>query len=446
MERDAGFPHAYRDALNILSRSGAHLLELINDVLELSKIEAGKMTPIRTSFDPYSFLGDVEEMMRQRADQKGLKLVFEYKSPLPQYIETDLRKLRQILVNLLGNAIKYTEKGQVTLRTGLKEGMDRRPASSVRLEFEIEDTGIGVAPEDTQRIFEPFVQLNPGQTTRDGTGLGLTLSRTFIELLGGEITIRSQVGRGSIFGFNIPVKLTEAAAVHTQEAGRHVIGLMPGQGSYRLLIVDDSAENRFVLRRLLEQSGFSVWEAAGGQEAVDLCKSDPPDLIWMDLRMPEMDGNEAARRIREGESGRHTPIIALTAGIMESKGPSSHSGVFDDWVYKPFRETEIFDKLEKHLGVQFVYHPSVGSAIDVDNTRDMAALRPADLSILPVNWLREFFQTLRKGRSTQLFNLIDQIRLDHVDLAQTLGELVRIHQYDKLIAATEGALRENSNG
>ena len=457
MERDARFPIQHQDALKILSRSGTHLLELINDLLEVSKIEAGKMAPVITSFDLPSFLGDLEEMTRLRADPKGLKLRFEYESHLPQYIETDLRKLRQILVNLLGNAIKYTEKGRVTLRVAFKEGMDTTPEATPlslgRLEFEIEDTGIGLAPEDTQRVFEPFVQLDPGRTSRDGTGLGLTLSRMFVELLGGEITVRSQVGKGSTFAFNIAVKRAEGAAIHTRKADRQVIGLMPGHPPYRLLVVDDSVENRFVLRRLLEQGGFSVLEAASGQEAVDLYKSGQPHLIWMDLRMPAMDGNEAARRIRETESGRrteegkemHTPIIALTAGVMEDERPSSHSDVFDGWVYKPFRETEVFEQLEKHLGVQFVYQPSVGSADEGRTLRDKSALTPADLSTLPANWLKEFLRALKKGRSAPLFNMIDQIRPEHGDLAQSLAELVHIYRFDKLIAVTAEALKENSN-
>jgi len=458
MERDAGFPHAYRDTLNVLSRSGAHLLELINDVLELSKVEAGKMRLEITGFDLHSFLGDLEEMMRLRADEKGLKLLFEYEPPLPQYIETDIRKLRQILINLLGNAIKYTEKGRVALRVAFRERMDTTlwatSSSLARLEFEVEDTGIGISPEDEQRIFEPFVQVNPGRTVRDGTGLGLTLSRAFVEQLGGEITLRGQLGRGSIFAFHLPVKLAEAAAVHTEKVDRKVIRLMPGHPPYRLLVADDSVENRLVLRRLLEQVGFDVLEAASGQEAVDSYKSSQPNLIWMDLRMPAMDGNEAARRIREAESGRrndegkeiHTPIIALTAGVMKDQNPSSHSEVFDGLVYKPFRETEIFDMLEKHLGVQFVYQPSVRSAVDVENVMDTVALTPSDLSILSADWLNEFYRALKKGHSTQLLNLIDQIRPEHDDLGGTLMGLVRIHRFDKLIAVTEGALKENLNG
>jgi PAS domain S-box-containing protein len=456
MERDAGFPSQHRDNLKILSRSGAHLLELINDVLEMSKIEAGKMAPVITSFDLHSFLGDLEEMTRMRANQKGLMLLVEYKSPLPQYIETDVRKLRQILVNLLGNAIKYTEKGRVTLRVAFKTGMDitpeAKPASLARLEFEIEDTGIGIAPEDTQRVFEPFVQVNPGRTAREGTGLGLTLSRMFVEQMGGEITIRSQVGRGSILAFDIAVKLAEGAMIRTQEADRRVIGLALGQAPYRLLVVDDSVENRFVFRRLLEQGGFTVLEAAGGQEAVDLYKSGEPHLIWMDLRMPGMDGYEAAQRIREAESLRrneegkeiHTPIIALTAGVMENQSTSPLSWVFDDWVYEPFTETEIFDKLEKHLGVQFVYQPSVGSvAADKDREREVT---PADLFHLTTGWLEEFSKSLKRGRSAQVLSMIAQIPPEHADVARTLAELVRIHRFDKLIAVTEEALKENSNG
>jgi PAS domain S-box-containing protein len=458
MERDPGFPGQHRDTLKILSRSGTHLLELINDVLEMSKIEAAKMSLIPTSFDLHSFLGDLEEMMRLRTDQKGLTLIFERRSNLPQYIETDVRKLRQILINLLGNSVKYTEKGRVTLRISFREGMGTDPeaklVSPARLEFEVEDTGIGIPPEERQRIFEPFVQLEPGRTTRDGTGLGLTLSRMFVELLGGEITIHSQVGRGSLFAFDIAVKLTQGAAVHTREADRQVIGLLPGQPPYRILIVDDSAENRFVLRQLLEQVGFQVMEASGGQEAVDLYKSAQPHLIWMDLRMPGVDGNEAARRIREAEKGRrnaegkeiHTPLIALTAGVIEeNEGSPSHSPVFDDWMYKPFREAEVFDKLEKHLGVQFLYQLSVGSAA-ADKGPEEAALTPAALAVLPLEWLKEFSQTLRKGRSAELIDRIDRISRDHADLAGNLAELVRVHQFDRLIPLVREALKENADG
>jgi CheY-like chemotaxis protein len=273
-----------------------------------------------------------------------------------------------------------------------------------------------------------------------------------VEMLGGEMTLRSQVGRGSVFAFDIPVKQAEGAVIRAQEGDRKVLGLMPGQPSYRLLVVDDSIENRFVLRRLLEQGGFIVLEASGGQEAVSLYESSRPDLIWMDVRMPGMDGYEAAQKIREAERGRgneegkevHIPIIALTAGVMENQSMVPLSGVFDDWVYKPFREAEIFGMLEKHLGVQFVYQPLVGpAAADQDRGKGVT---PSDLTVLPVGWLREFSQMLRKGRSSQLIDLIHRISAEHADLAGVLAESVRIYRFHDLMVATEEALKGAPDG
>jgi CheY-like chemotaxis protein len=219
-------------------------------------------------------------------------------------------------------------------------------------------------------------------------------------------------------------------------------------------VVDDHLESRLLLRQLLEPVGFMVLEAAGGREAIDLCRKDQPHLIWMDIRMPDMDGYEAARRIREveaarrtdGGQGTHTPIIAFTAGVMENKESSPLAGVFDDWVYKPFQEEEIFAKLERHLGVQFVYQPAVRSAVEQDQTREKAALTPADLSVLPVDWLKEFFETMQKGRSTQLLNMIEQVPPAHAEMAQALAELVRVHQFDRLIPLVREALKENADG
>jgi two-component system sensor histidine kinase/response regulator len=458
MQRDAGFPREHRETLKVLSRSGTYLLELINDVLELSKIEAGKTTLVPVSFDLHSFLGDLEEMMRLRAEQKGLDLVFEEKAGLPRNIETDVRKLRQILMNLLSNAVKFTEKGRITLRVGVKERTEKNAElnapSAVRLEFEIEDTGIGIAPLDTHRIFEPFVQVNPVRSAREGTGLGLTLSRMFIELLGGEITVRSQAGKGSTFAFSIPVKQVESTMIHTEEAARQVIGLVPGQPAYCLLVVDDSFENRFTLRRLLEQVGFIILEADSGQAAVDMVTSHQPHLVWMDLRMPGMNGGEAARKIREAEKGIrgkegreiHTPIIALTAGVMENIEFSSHSRAFDDWVFKPYREKEIFDMLEKHLGVQFIYKAPTGPLVDLEKGVGPDELTPADLSVLPAEWLREFFQILRRGRTDLLLELIGRIPPAQGNLSEKLAELTRFHRLDKLIPITREALAEKDNG
>jgi CheY-like chemotaxis protein len=458
MERDPEFPQKQRELLAILSRSGRQLFDLIDDVLEMSKIEAGQATMVSKTFDLHRFLDELEDMMSLRAEKKGLRLIFERDSTLPKYIQTDARKLRQILINLLGNAIKFTQKGRVILRIKFKEGMEKAPENApafpARLEFEVEDTGIGIAEEDMEKIFEPFVQMNPSQKPSGGIGLGLAISRKFAALLGGKITLRSQLGRGSTFKLDIGGQRAEDSDIPSQVVAPQVMGLVPGQPDYRLLIVDDIFESRLLFRQLLEPVGFRVLEAANGQEAVELYNRHQPHLIWMDIRMPGMDGYEAAQKIRKAESQKqnegghkiHTPIIAWTAGVMEDKGSSPLSWVFDDWVYKPFRETEVFDKIEKHLGVQFVYRPSDSSTVTPDHTPDKAALTPAALSILPADWLEEFFRTMKKGRSKQLNDQIDQIRTEHADLARALAELVRIHQFDKLIALTQGALKEKGNG
>jgi PAS domain S-box-containing protein len=450
MERDQEFPERHRQLLGILRRGGDQLFELIDDVLEMSKIEAGKASTVIKTFDLRHLLDELEEMMGLRAVKKGLQLIVEEDSTLPQYIQTDGLKLRQILINLLGNAIKFTEKGSVTLRMKFKEGI-KRDSESARLEFEVEDTGIGLAGEDVERIFDPFVQINPSQPSR-GIGLGLAISRKFAALLDGEITVRSQVGRGSTFRLEIGVQPAKGSDMPVQEVSLRVMRVASGQPGYRLLIVDDDLESRLLLHQLLESVGFEVQEAASGQEAIELYRKDQPHLIWMDIRMPGMDGYETARRIREAESGRgkedgrkiHTPIIALTAGAMENAESSPLSWVFDDWAYKPFRGKEIFGKLERHLGVGFVYQPSVTAEANADKIG--VALTPADLSGLPEDWLKEFLQMLRRGRSKELLSLIDRIRLEHGDLARALAERVRVHQFDQLLSFTQEALQGSTHG
>jgi PAS domain S-box-containing protein len=458
LERDPEFPQKHRNFLGILNGAGKQLFDLIDDVLELSKIEAGGTTMVTAPLDLHVFLGVLCEMLRSRAEKKGLRLILEQDPSLPMHIRTDAPKLRQILINLLNNAIKFTEKGRVTLRARRREGGETvcgaKAASPIRIEFEVEDTGIGISPEDRERVFEAFVQLKPSRKPSGGVGLGLAISKKLAAVLGGEIRVRSEVGRGSVFGLNIGVERAEEADIAGRAFVRKVEGLAPGQPSYCLLVVDDNLESRLLLRHLLEPAGFKVLEAAGGREAVDLYRKEQPHLIWMDIRMPDMDGYEAARRIREAEGARrnqggqrvYTPIIAFTAGVMENKEPSLSAGVFDDWVYKPFREAEIFAKIEKHLGVQFIYHPSVLSTTEQDKTREEAALTPADFSVLPADWLKEFFGTMKTGRSKQLLNMIEQIPPEHANLARKLAELIHVHQFDRLILLVREALGENTDG
>jgi PAS domain S-box-containing protein len=476
LERDDEFPERHTEFLRILNRSGAHLLDLIDDVLEMSKIETGQTTAVRTPFDFHRFLCDLENMMRLRALAKRLELVFESDLALPRCIVTDERKLRQILLNLIGNGIKYTEKGCVRMRAKFRADVDQTPQAAPAcpaapesaaedrscrpdwgengyLEFEVEDTGIGIAPEDMERIFEPFVQLPPGQGASEGTGLGLALSRSLVTLLGGKLTARSQVGKGSTFRFGIEVGLSEGGDLRIPTIPRRVSGLLPGQPQHRILLVDDDSDSRAVFRRALEQTGFHVLEAGNGQEAVDLHATSRPDLILMDLRMPVMDGHEAARRMRDAECGMrdeqgreiHTPIIAVTAHVMERGSLSAISPEFDDLVRKPADAAEMFEKIGRCLDVNFAYQEGGVSESENEDTRASAQLSSADLSVLPRDWLEDFSHASRTGRSRKLLDLIERIQPAHPDLTPVLTEWVRSYRFDRLIAVVEEALKDSSH-
>ncbi|MCB0166829.1 MAG: GAF domain-containing protein, partial [Anaerolineae bacterium] len=291
-------PAEYEENLRIINRSGEHLLTLINNVLSLSKIESGRTTLNENDFDLYQMLDDLEDMFRLRAQSKKLRLTVE-RTALPQFIRTDEVKLRQVLINLLNNALKFTEAGGVNLRIwghrdpsngGQSPFHGTQPAIS--LYFEVEDTGPGIAPEELATVFDAFVQTSTGQSSNEGTGLGLTISYQFVQLMGGELTAASELGQGTLFTFDIKASLAQAGQVKTESRDRRVIGLAPNQPHFRILVVDDSETNRQLVRKLLTPLGFAVKEAVNGQDAIALWQQWKPHLIWMDMRMPVMDGYE----------------------------------------------------------------------------------------------------------------------------------------------------------
>ncbi|MFE4105377.1 hybrid sensor histidine kinase/response regulator [Almyronema epifaneia] len=337
MTRDPSCSDTQLESLSIISRSGEHLLTLIDDVLSMSKIEAGLTTLNLTSFDLYSLLDALETMLRVKADAQGLQLVFQRSPAVPHYVKTDEGKLRQVLINLIGNAIKFTAKGRVELKVEANKNAPAKdfvsaspgeeaakaappnskfkvqnskllspasPPAPYCLHFEVTDTGPGIAPNELDQLFNPFVQTTTGQKSQQGTGLGLSISRSFVQLMGGDITVHSVLDQGSIFAFDIDVCLAETADVQPRSQNRRIIGLAPDQPVYRLLIVEDRWENRQLLLRTLQPLGFEICEAVNGQEGLDLWTIWQPHLIWMDMRMPVMDGYEATRRIRQIEQER----------------------------------------------------------------------------------------------------------------------------------------------
>jgi CheY-like chemotaxis protein len=443
MDGDPNLTAEQQENLGIISRSGEHLLALINDVLEMSKIEAGRVTLQEQSFDLYRLLDTLEEMFRLRAEGKGLRLSFERTENAPQYVRTDEGKLRQVLMNLLGNAAKFTEEGGVALRVSCPPAVSparrEKEGAEAWLLFEVEDTGPGIAPEELEAVFEPFVQTASGQRSLEGTGLGLSISQQFARLMGGDITVSSELGQGSVFSFEVPIALPEVARAEVAQPSRRVLGLEPDQAIYRLLIVDDRETTRQLLVKLLEPLGFEVREAAHGQEAIEVWERWEPHLIWMDMRMPVLDGYEATRQIKAAAKGQATVIVALTASAFEEDRETILSAGCDDIVRKPFRKTEILDKLAQHLSVRYVYgdEPTQTAAAPFVDFRDV--LTPAALAALPPRWLTELQQATIRANLGLILALVDQIREQNAALADALATLANDFEYKRILALIEQA-------
>jgi signal transduction histidine kinase/FixJ family two-component response regulator/HAMP domain-containing protein len=435
-----------QENLETISRSGEHLLALINDVLEMSKIEAGRTTLYAESFDLHHLLDDLEDMFHMRATDKGLQLIFDRAPDVPRYVQTDESKLRQVLINLLSNAVKFTETGGVTLRAGYEAGFQSRSAegedgrekqSHPRLLFEVEDTGPGIPPADLETIFDPFVQSATGRESQEGTGLGLSISRQFVRLMGGDISVSSQVGQGSLFKFDAQIGLATEAEVQSKRPRRRVVALEPGQPVYRLLVAEDREANRKLLVKMLRPLGFEVREALNGQEAVKIWESWKPHLVWMDMRMPVMDGYEATEIIKTTTQGQATVVVALTASAFEEERTMILSAGCDDFIRKPFREEEIFDALTKHLGIRFVYQEDKTSPAAAHVAEGEEMLSRQALAALPGEWVSRLYQAATQADSDLVLHLLEEIRGENGRLADALTNLVNEFRFDILMNLTQ---------
>lgn len=445
MTGSANLTSEQEEGLVVINQSGEYLLALINDVLEMSKIEAGQLSLREEIFDMHYLLDSLEQMFNLRAEDKGLSMSFEQAGDVPQYVRTDEGKLRQALSNLLGNAVKFTQKGSVVLRVAASSHSQDR----VTLHFEVEDTGPGIAEEDQDSVFEPFVQSSTGERVREGSGLGLSISRQFVHLMGGDLSVTSVPARGSTFRFDVQVGLAppEARDVRVVQPRRRVIGLEPGQraadGSrYRLLVAEDRRTNRQLLIRLLEPLGFEIRGATNGQEAIDIWEQWKPHLIWMDMRMPVVNGYKATRRIKSAPAGQDTAIVALTAFAFEEDRERILAEGCDDIVRKPFRQEEIFDMLAKHLGIRFVYQeiapPGAGRAAYATPTL-APALAAEALASLPATWLADLRKATVRADLDRILNLIEQVRDRNPALADVLEDMAYDFDYQQILVLSEQA-------
>jgi signal transduction histidine kinase/ligand-binding sensor domain-containing protein/CheY-like chemotaxis protein len=449
MTRDERLAGDQRENVAIIHASSEHLLGLINDVLEMSKIEAGRMTLNPKSFDLHHLLESLEEIFALRAAGKGVALHLELSPQVPPFVRADEGKLRQVLMNLLGNAVKFTQQGAIILRVGRCDSGGARPGRAACIRFEVEDSGPGIAADEIDKIFMPFVQTTVGKKSPEGTGLGLSISQQFVQLMGGEIQARSQVDQGSTFWFDLPVEVSEASELETPPPTRQVVGLEAGQPVYRLLIVDDQEVNRRLLTKIFAPVGFEVREAGDGQQAVEIWETWQPHLIWMDMRMPVMDGYEATRRIKATTGGQATIIVALTASGLEEERSVILSEGCDDYMRKPFLEQDLFDMLAKHLGLRYVYQDLAGESEAKSLPAGPFLASPAarelvaQLKNMQAEWLAALERAATLGDEQAILHLANQAASIDPWLGSEIARLGSKFDHETILALIQEARKPN---
>jgi PAS domain S-box-containing protein len=450
ISRDCYLGAQAKDYLEIISRSGEHLLALINDVLEMSKIEAGRISLHTTAFNLPYLLANLEAMLGLQAEAKGLRLIVNCDSHLPTYIVADEGKLRQVLINLIGNAIKFTQVGQVVLRVGGQfplppELAAAHPQADGVLKFAVIDTGPGITPEEQEQLFEPFVQTTTGLRLHQGSGLGLPISQQFIGLMGGELTLATTLSQGSTFSFTIPVQRAEGTDAGPVINSAPILKLAPNQPAYRLLVVEDHPANRYLLVQLLKSAGFEVQAAQNGEEAITQARVWCPHLIWMDIRMPKVDGYTATRQIKALDLNPYPVIIALTASPFEEERAQILAAGCDDFVRKPFQTQTILQRIAAHLPVQYLYdspsHPEATSTQLSQSVRaEPAILQPDQAELVdwlqqqPDDWRQSMVAAAIAGSDNRLIELLDQIPKDSTRMVETLTTWANDFQFDRILA------------
>lgn len=428
-------PEQYENA-GIIYRSGDYLLTLINNILDLSKIEAGKTTLNPQNFNLHYLLDDLEDIFHLQATNKGLNLIFQRCKNVPRYIYTDEVKLRQVLINLINNAIKFTHKGRIYVMVNNK---NPNITDLLNLDFKIQDTGVGIDPNELPKLFNAFSQAQAGKNSQEGTGLGLTISRKFVQLMGGDIFVESQLGKGTTFRFYIQTELGQEIAKNSIDEYHQVLAIAPGQPKYKILAVDDKPINRQLLIKLLQPLGFAMKEASNGKEAIAIWDEWEPHLIWMDMRMPIMDGYEATKHIKSTTKGNATAVIALTASVLEEEKAIVLSAGCDDFLRKPFVESMIFDALAKHLGVKYIFADNNLEDEDLEATAAIG-LSSDDFKSMDDEWIHKLYTAALEADTNLVMELIEEIPPKNTFLSKSLTKLNRQFEFEKLVDLLEPLL------
>ena len=446
LHRQSNIKEQQRQYLDTILRGGNHLLDLINDILDISKIEAGAIKLNAKEFDLYGVIDSIEQMLQLKAQSKGLQLNFELSQDVPQYIRTDESRLRQVLINLLGNAIKFSDSGCVCLQISTdlvpqsNNSVPKNRANYSRLIFRIQDKGKGIASEDLSCIFDSFVQGNNKKECCEGTGLGLTISKSFIELMGGNIQIESSLGKGTTVEFDIFVTtISKEKFVQFLPKGK-ILHLAPEQPKPLILIAEDNWDNHQLLIEIISQVGFETIQASNGQEAVEQWQKYKPALILMDMRMPVMDGYQATRKIKATTEGKKTTIIiAQTATTFNEDKKLIMSLGCDDFIRKPFKEQALLEKIAHHLKLKYIYSNEEQDSLE----NSQIQLTPESLAFMSPQWrsqLHKIANTCNKKLVIQKLAEIPENNNYNIQIKQQLINLASKFKFDKianLTASTE---------
>lgn len=425
MNRDKQLTDVQKEYNNSIIRAGEHLLELINEILELSKIEAGRVVLNPTNIDLHALFNDIYMLFKEREQLKHLQLIFENSDDLPQFVIVDEGKLRQLFVNIIGNAMKFTDEGGIAVRTRV----DKIDQDRSYLIVEVQDSGPGIPKEEIGRLFRHFEQTSSGVKKGSGTGLGLALSRELALLMGGDITVSSQVGVGSIFTFKVEIKNGKEEDIDKSNTKR-VICIDKSEKTYRILVVDDKKENLQVAVDLLKLVGFETFEAVDGEDAIEKFKVCDPHLILMDMRMPVMDGYEATSRIKSMEKGKQTPIVALTASTFEEERSRIKALDMQGYIRKPFRESDLFNTIGKILNIKYIYEDDI-ILLNEDSNKEKEQTDDNDIK-LPESLVSDMLDAISVADLDQLIKLIGTIEQDNPHFARQLMVLAKNYDYDHL--------------
>ncbi len=433
----------------IIYKNGEHLLILINDILSMSKLEKGRIALHNRQFDLHRFLHSIQDMMRIKASEKQLKLIFEYHDHLPQYVVADDTKLRQVLIHLIGNGIKFTLDGYISLNVFLEtENKIQIPQQDwvnhrkILLHFQVKDTGVGIQSNVLETLFDPFIQTRKGETS-EGTGLGLPISRELVQLMGGEITVKTEVGQGSIFEFEIPVEislpLNQSAILQSEN---NVIGLAPNQPNYRILIWESGIESSPLIQQNLQEIGFDVREVSEVKEAILLWQNWQPHLIFMNSQFTQDKTITALISDHDVQDSLKPIIIAVSRDNDLSNQSKISLAGFNDILESSISIENILQKISQHLGVHYRYAESDDDPTHEEEQSAIANFNIEELRVMSLAWVQQFHEGTSQCNERLLYPLIDQIPTELENHANLLKELIHDFRYDLLLEIANQLLLE----